>query len=389
MKKSSRILKFKDVFERIDRPLMVNDSELYNCVGVRWHGEGTFIREEKIGYKIKKKKQHIIKEGDIVYNKLFAWKGSFAIANPTVDDCIVSDKFPTYLLKNVDVDKEYLGFFFKSRSIEKQAEDLSTGMAAISKFTLNPPKFFELEIPVPSMEQQHVVVKVMKEALSRINEISRMRENSEEYIEHILKTETMKMAKKFTKKALSEVLENQKRQLFIDDSKIYKQVTVKMENRGVILRKEENGLNIKSKKQYIVKPGDLIFSKIDARNGAIGFVPSELEDAIVSADFPVFHMKENITREYLNYIIKTRKFREECVDKSYGTTNRKRLKTTVFLDIQIPVPPLDIQEKIVARLDVLNNKVTQLRRILSDSEQFFKYLPGAFIESSFNGKLMN
>src|SRR5437660_11320288 len=85
--------RFDKVLKRVERKVILDDTTFYDCVGVRWYGLGAFVRERLSGIDITRKQQWIIKAGDIVYNKLFAWKGAFAIAEEYVDGCIVSDKF--------------------------------------------------------------------------------------------------------------------------------------------------------------------------------------------------------------------------------------------------------------------------------------------------------
>jgi type I restriction enzyme, S subunit len=46
---------------------------------VRWYGKGAFVRERLPGLEIARKQQWVIKAGDVVYNKLFAWKGAEAV----------------------------------------------------------------------------------------------------------------------------------------------------------------------------------------------------------------------------------------------------------------------------------------------------------------------
>ena len=74
----------------------------------------------------------------------------------------------------------------------------------------------------------------------------------------------------------------------IEDNTSYKQITLKTNGGGVVLRDEKLGKNIGTKKQYLVFAGQFIMSKIDARNGAFGVVGPDLDGAIVTADFPVF-----------------------------------------------------------------------------------------------------
>ena len=89
-------------------------------------------------------------------------------------------------------------------------------------------------------------------------------------------------------------------------------------------------------------------SKIDARNGAYGIVPAELEGAIVTNDFPVFDVDtKKIIPQFLVLVSTTDKFVEFARKCSSGTTNRKRIDIDAFLNQQIPLPSKEEQEKIL------------------------------------------
>ena len=67
--------------------------------------------------------------------------------------------------------------------------------------------------------------------------------------------------------------------MVVEDDKRYKRITIKTNCGGVFVRDEVLGKDIKTKKQYYVKAGQLAVSKIDARNGAFGIVPPEADGA--------------------------------------------------------------------------------------------------------------
>ncbi len=142
--KSWRLARFDELLTKVERKITIDNSVIYNCVGVRWYGMGAFLRERLLGMNISRKQQWIVRRGDVVYNKLFAWKGAFAIADDSVDGCIVSDKFPTYELDTELAEPRFLAHYFRTPGIAQQALDLSKGAAAISKLTLNPPQFWDL-----------------------------------------------------------------------------------------------------------------------------------------------------------------------------------------------------------------------------------------------------
>jgi len=159
---------------------------------------------------------------------------------------------------------------------------------------------------------------------------------------------------------LGEILAQVEDIIHLDDDTLYKQVTVKLHGKGAILRQVVSGTEIKTKRQFHVRSGQLVYSRIDARLGAVAIVPDELDGAIVSNDFPVFNFcVEQIEPRFLQYYSRTSRFLQQCDSASSGTTKRTRIKETDFLRIEIPLPPLDEQCRLVAKLDALAARVEQ------------------------------
>lgn len=169
---------------------------------------------------------------------------------------------------------------------------------------------------------------------------------------------------------LGELLSQVEDIVMINDKVIYKQVTVRMHNNGLVIRKECTGNEIKTKKQYRVRAGQFVISRIDARNGAMGLVPIELDDAIVSNDFPVFNINiQNLDPVFFNFFASTESFTEDCRAKSKGTSNRQRLKEENFLEIEVPLPQIEEQRKIVEKIESIKNRVMEINVLQSATEQ--------------------
>ena len=141
----------------------------------------------------------------------------------------------------------------------------------------------------------------------------------------------------------------------------YHEVTIRLWGKGVNSRGKVHGRDVISTRRFVRK-GQLILSKIDARNGALGIVPPELDGAIVSNDFPSFevHDPEQCATGYLSWLVKSEMFVALCKASSEGTTNRVRLKEEKFLRMEVPLPPLPEQHALVARLDTLSAKTREL-----------------------------
>ena len=163
---------------------------------------------------------------------------------------------------------------------------------------------------------------------------------------------------------LGEILTRSDEMTAIELIKTYRRVTVKMWGQGAVLRDEIEGDQVAAKKQSVVHANQFILSRIDARHGATAIVPESLNGAVVSNDFPSFNLDQSsILPQYLGWLSKTHNFVELCRVASEGTTNRVRLKLNRFLEMRIPLPPLDEQCRIVARIEELTAKVEQAQSL--------------------------
>ena len=147
---------------------------------------------------------------------------------------------------------------------------------------------------------------------------------------------------------IGEFLKRNKTAVTIEDDKTYKRATIKVRNGGIFLRDEEIGSKIGTKNQFLITKGQFLLSKIDARNGAFGVVPEELEGGIITGNFWTFDVNYNIINpHYLALLTTTEAFIQFCEQASNGTTNRHYLQEPLFLNIKVPVPSLDEQDKLV------------------------------------------
>ena len=172
------------------------------------------------------------------------------------------------------------------------------------------------------------------------------------------------MSAKWPKVSLGEVLRKSEEAIALQPDVQYRQITVKLWGKGAVLRGILTGAEIASSRQLVARRGQFILSRIDARNGALGIVPPELNEAIVTNDFPVFNVVENrLLPAYLGWMCRTAFFVEECKRASEGTTNRVRLQEDKFLALEIPLPPLAEQRRVVARIEALAAQIHEARTL--------------------------
>lgn len=145
---------------------------------------------------------------------------------------------------------------------------------------------------------------------------------------------------------LSEVLEQRKDYIKIEDTKLYKRCRVKVRGQGIVLRDEVLGKEIKTKKQYLCKEDDFLVAEIDAKVGGYGIVPKELINAIVSSHYFLFEIdKGKLKPAYLSILTKCEGFSKQV--KATGSTNYAAIRPSHVLEYLIPLPSLKEQEKII------------------------------------------
>lgn len=134
--------------------------ECVRFAGVRWYGLGLFVREGRRGSEVLGK-SYPLKPGALVYNRLFAWKQSFAVVSEEFDGVFVSDEFPQFYVDPDQALTEFVALYCASGKFADFAKNESTGAAAVSRNRLKEKTFLKLPITLPSLSEQRTIVELM------------------------------------------------------------------------------------------------------------------------------------------------------------------------------------------------------------------------------------
>lgn len=174
---------------------------------------------------------------------------------------------------------------------------------------------------------------------------------------------------------LGELLTKNERMVSLVPAERYREVTIRLWGKGVILRRIVAGAEIAAERRFCVAADQFIVSRIDARNGAMGIVPPDLDNAVVTNDFPSFDANPaKLLPAFLGWLSRTQGFVDLCRAASEGTTNRVRLKEDRFLRMPIPLPSLEEQRRIVSRVGRLDAKINDVRQSKREIEDQAKAL---------------
>jgi type I restriction enzyme S subunit len=363
----------------------INDSEEYQLATVQIHSRGIRERSRMRGVEIKTKKQQLIKAGDLLVAEIDAKVGGYGVVPPDLDGAIVSGHYFLYEIDQNQITSEYLDFYLKTGYPEQDLQQFVKG--SVNYAAIRSQHFSELEIPLPSLEIQSSIVEKLFFIQRRIEEINILQITTEKRIREVIQSlisSSVNESDQFTRVNLSKVLTKMRDSVSIENNQIYRQVTVHMHNQGLSLRRQCLGKEIKTKKQYRIREGQFVFSKIDARNGAMGLVPPELDGAIVSNDFPVFVTDSLMLHpEFFNHYCSSDIFVSACNEKSKGTSNRRRLSESDFLQITIPLLSYEKQLWIVSIAKRLEELGERQELISVEMEGLLK----SMLDRAFQGEL--
>lgn len=164
---------------------------------------------------------------------------------------------------------------------------------------------------------------------------------------------------------LKDVLTRIKDAIDVQDDVEYKRVTIKSYGKGIVLRDIEKGDNIKTKRQYRVSANQLLLSKIDARNGAFGVVPEELDGAIITGNFWTYQFDESkINILYLITVLSSEQYSSIWEECSNGSGNRRYLDEEKFLNYSIPYIDKTEQDEFEKKYEDLQNEIERLQKAL-------------------------
>lgn len=111
--------------------------------------------------------------------------------------------------------------------------------------------------------------------------------------------------------------------------------------------------SINAEKTYVMdmfsaRPGDIIVSKIDLKNGAVAIVPEGWKNVAVTNHFAVYQPDlDIIVPEYFHLLIQANFFKSYLWRNKVGAEGRKEVKIDFFENVEIPLPNRELQNKII------------------------------------------
>lgn len=394
-----RWAKIESLVSQITDKVKVEKDAEYKMIGVKWYAEGTFHRETVKGNSISATYLTPVKAGAFIYNRLFAWKYSFAVVPDEHDGFFVSNEFPQFIVDETQIFAEYLYLIFRLEKTIQVVLSASVGSAAVSRNRFKEDEFLNLEIPLPPLNVQQDIIDRWQISRSKIYdievEIARLQEsidtdllnfigvhiNDEKQTKKIYKTQyyelsrwDMEYVKNLGKSFESEKYQNKKiEDVILPLKNSTKRVTPKTQKQGKI---NYIGLeNVESVTGRLVEfsPTD----SVDIKSSCVVFsrdhilyaklrpylrkaiIPSHhgIDDGVASSEFLAIKPTSFILQDYLAEILRSSLIAEQA--KMAIGARMPRISVNQFLSFSLPLPPMEKQKEIVLKISNIKSNISK------------------------------
>jgi type I restriction enzyme S subunit len=395
------IVPISQIARKMSRPESVDSSKVYRLLGAHWYAKGLYVKDEKPGMEIRASKLFAVKPGDFVYNRLFAWKGSFAVAQEEHEGCFVSNEFPYFELDRERVSPKFLWLYFSRESAWLEALGLSSGSTPTSRNRLKEEQFLQMQIPLPPLDEQRRIVARIEELAALIEEAQGLRREEKEEMKALLASAKNEIFNeefyaKWPAVTLGEVADigsgvTLGRSLSgITIQLPYLRVANVQDGYLDLREVKEVEIRASEREKWLLQPGDILLTeggdwdKLGRGTVWHGEIPNCIHQNHI---FRVRVDPDEFVPEYLSTLIGSPygKAYFQAASKqttNLATINKRQLKAFVVL-----CPPLSEQRRIVAYLDDLQAQMDELTALQEATQAELDALLPSVLDRAFKGEL--
>ena len=315
-------------------------------------------------------------------SQLFGWEGALALSSERFAGKFLSPQFPTFLCDATKLDRNFLGWLMRRPTFWEDLGSRASGMGDRRR-TLSPEALFECEISLPPLDEQQRIVAWVEQLASQIDKAQALRHQAIEDAEALCRSLLTNASATLT--PMRELVELRPPDVVVRQDETYQFAGVYSFGRGVFRGTRKTGLDFVYPRLTRLRTGDFVYPKLMAWEGALGVVPPECDDCVVSTEFPVFAVREDrVFHEILDIYFRMPSVWPGISNASTGTNvRRRRLNPQDFLNYQMPLP----QRAIQLTIKELRREVQTLNRRQAETAVELDALLPSVLSKAFAGKL--
>ena len=351
-----------------------------------------FVDEEKFN----EMKRFELNSGDLIMS-CSGTIGKIAIVPDGIEKGIINQALLILSPKN-NLNNIFLKLWMQSENFQDSLNEYSKGAAIKNIASVKVLK--NIDIPLPSIEEQKRIVSILDRAFEAIDKakanaeqnLKNAKELFQSKLQAIFDNGKLKIENgEWEEKKLGEVIQKtetinpklnpEKEFIYIDVSSVNKET--KLIDETSILR----GQDAPSRARKVVKTNDVIFATVRPTHQRVAIISDRFNNQVCSTGYYVLRAKEIIHHKIIYYYILTFRFNKEMEKlqkgASYPAVTNKEVETSI-----IPFPKsIETQKQIVAQLDKLQAETKKLEAIYQQKIEDLEELKKSIMQKAFNGEL--
>ena len=154
------LVKIGTLLERVNNPVDVDGTTLYQQIGIRSHGKGLFNKPPILGTELGEKRVFWIEPDCFIVNIVFAWEQAVGRTTQADRGKIASHRFPMFRPKAGKSDVDFISYLFKTHHGKELLALASPGGAGRNK-TLGQNEFLKIKVRAPSFPEQKRIAEIL------------------------------------------------------------------------------------------------------------------------------------------------------------------------------------------------------------------------------------
>lgn len=289
---------------------------------------------------------------------------------------------------------QFLLYFFKYFEAEIEKQGKGSTFSAITKKQLE-----NLEIPVPSIEEQKRIVEKLDKSLEKLDKslelLEKQKKQASEIINSVL-DQFFKDLEKYPKENLKKITNK----IGSGSTPRGGQQSYKTEGISLIRSLNIHDLRFKTKglafideiqaKQLSnveVHENDVLLNITGASVARCCIAPKNFLPARVNQHVSIIRVNKDIVPQFLAYYLVSPKTKSKLLSTGEKGATRQALTKKDIEELQIPILPIDQQEKIIDFIRGLEEKSAELSKRLGEKNKLICDLKVSLLNTAFQGKL--
>ena len=322
--------------------------------------------ESIIGY-------YVVNDNDFVYNPRISVTAPVGPINRNKlgRSGVMSPLYTVFSLH--DIDPAYSEWYFKSAYWHRYMHLNGNTGARHDRFSISDKMFFQMPIPIPSMEEQ----KLIAHHFEQLDELISLHQSNYEKMVATKKSMLDKLFPQGDSKVPAIRFEGfvedwEKKPLgsivipYSDPVEVphdgYERLGIRSHGKGVFHEYVEAGKEITTAQLHRVAAHNFIVNITFAWEHAVAVTCDSDAGKLVSHRFPQFSMADGIHDQFLKYLILDARFRHHLLLSSPGGAGRNRvLKIPEMMEYEMMIPDIEEQKQIAGYLNSLDELIDLYR----------------------------